>query len=72
MIYRWLFHLHPLYAYLIIAATCFSVALIWSFAGKRTWVYSAKELTRYRWGVASLYLGAVLSIFVFLYKVHAL
>ncbi len=65
-------YLLPTYAYLIMAATCFSGALIWTFTGKRTWIFRADDLARYRWGVGGLYLGGVLSIFIFLFRVHAL
>jgi hypothetical protein len=65
-------HPNPPYIYLAIAATCFSFALVWSRSGKKKWTYRAKDLTRYWWGIATLYLGGALSVWIFLYKVHAL
>jgi hypothetical protein len=69
--------LRPPYNYLILGVITFSAAVVSTCTGKTIaryagWVYRAKEPTQY-WGTAAMYyLGAVLSIGIFLYQAHAL
>ena len=69
--------LRPPDIYSILGVIFFSAAVVSTCTGKTIaryagWVYRAKEPTQF-WGtVAIYYLGAVLSIGIFLYQIHAL
>jgi hypothetical protein len=69
--------LRPPYIYLILGVSSFSAGVVWTCIGKARarfsgWVYRAKEPTEFWWLVALYYLGSVLFIGTFLYKVFGL
>jgi hypothetical protein len=64
------------YYYLILGIILFSLGVLWTCIGKARarfggWVYRAQEPTQFWLVVAVYYLGGVIFIGYFLYKVHA-
>jgi len=60
---------------LILGGISFSLGVVWTCTGKaRTrfygWVYRAEEPTQFWWVVAIYYLGGILLVGIFLYRVY--
>ena len=71
--------LRPPLIYLVLGVITLSVAVVstctgktWGRFGGWVWVYRAKEPNEFWWVVAIYYLGSVLFIGIFLYKVYEL